>query len=366
MMINRVTIVCGKLHYLIRLMCIATVFSGLSDAYSAADELPDVKVVSVRRVFHNGEHNAFTDMCRFEGRYYLTFRSCPDGHGVFPTSSIIVLSSEDTQTWDQVHRFSVTKRDTRDPHFMVFKNRLFVYTGTWYCGDGPPSGEERDLNRHLGYAVWSDDGRKWHGPVMLEGTYGHYIWRAASYGGKAYLCGRRKHEFVKNPPQAEYRKIIESAMLESDDGLIWKKAALFQEHHGDETAFLFEPDGSVIAVARRGRGDAQLCRSRPPYTEWNRTDLDRYIGGPLLVKWGNRYLVGGRNSVDDTYITRFCWLMNDTLHTVAALPSGGDNSYPGFIELSLSRALVSYYSSHEKDGSGNTITAIYLAELELD
>jgi len=366
MMINRVTIVSRKLHYLIRLMCIATVFSGLSDAYTAAEELPDVKVVSVRRVFHNGEHNAFTDMCRFEGRYYLTFRSCPDGHGVYPTSSIIVLSSEDTLTWEQVHRFSVAKRDTRDPHFMVFKNRLFVYTGTWYCGDGQPSSEERDLNRHLGYAVWSDDGIKWHGPEMLEGTYGHYIWRSASYGGKAYLCGRRKHEFVKNPPQAEYREIIESAMLESDDGLIWKKAALFQERHGDETAFLFEQDGSVIAVARRGRGDAQLCRSHPPYTEWNRTDLGRYIGGPLLVKWDNRYLVGGRNSVDDTYITRFCWLMNDTLHTVASLPSGGDNSYPGFIELSPSRALVSYYSSHEKDGSGNNITAIYCAELEIE
>ena len=122
----------------------------------------------------------------------------------------------------------------------------------------------------------------------------------------------------------------------------------------------------MVAVARRGMGDAQLCRFRPPYNEWNRTDLDRYIGGPLLVKWGNRYLVGGRNSVDDTYITRFCWLANDTLHTAAALPSGGDNSYPGFIELSPSRALVSYYSSHEKDGGGTAITAIYLAELEIE
>ena len=155
MLINRVTIVCGKLYYLIRIMCIATVFSGLSDVYTAAEELPDVKVVSVQRVFHNGEHNAFTDMCRFEGRYYLTFRSCPDGHMVFPTSSIIVLSSKDAQTWEQVHRFSVPKRDTRDPHFMVFNNRLFVYTGTWYCGNGPPFSKERDLNRHLGSTVWS-------------------------------------------------------------------------------------------------------------------------------------------------------------------------------------------------------------------
>ena len=53
------------------------------------------------------------------------------------------------------------------------------------------------------------------------------------------------------------------------------------------------------------------------------------------------------------------------MHEFAELPSGGDNSYPGFLELAPGRALVSYYSSHEKDASGKTITAIYLAELAL-
>ena len=40
-----------------------------------------------------------------------------------------------------------------------------------------------------------------------------------------------------------------------------------------------------------------------------------------------------------------------------------DSPYPGFIELSPTRGLVSWYSSHEKDDSGKTITAIYLADL---
>ena len=53
---------------------------------------------------------------------------------VHPTASIIILSSADTKNWELVHRFSVDKRDTRDPHFLVFRDRLFVYTGTWYCG----------------------------------------------------------------------------------------------------------------------------------------------------------------------------------------------------------------------------------------
>ena len=60
---------------------------------------PQVKVSNVRRVFHNGEHNAFTDLVRFEDKFYLTFRSCPDGHMVHPTASIIILSSPDAQQW---------------------------------------------------------------------------------------------------------------------------------------------------------------------------------------------------------------------------------------------------------------------------
>lgn len=324
---------------------------------------PAVRVTNVRRAFHNGEHNAFTDLIRFQGRLYLTFRSCPDGHMVFPSSTIIVVASDDGEEWELVHRFSVTKRDTRDPHFVVFRDRLFVYTGTWYCGDGPP--EHRDLNEHLGYAAWTDDGADWHSPVMLEGTYGHYVWRAAAHGDRVYLCGRRKHEFVKiDTPEDD--PAVESAMLESDDGLVFRFRGLFQEQYGDETAFLFEDDGSLLAVARSGSGrNAQLVRSTPPHEEFERTDLGRYIGGPLLTKWNDRYVVGGRRTIGDPR-TVLCWLDNAQLTEFAELPSAGDNSYPGFVQLDEKRALVSWYSSHERDEAGRVITAIYLAELELE
>lgn len=75
---------------------------------SARAEDLAVKVASVRRIFHNGEHNAFTDLVRFQGRLYLTFRTCPDGHMVHPTSSILVLTSADEgRSWNEVHRFRV-------------------------------------------------------------------------------------------------------------------------------------------------------------------------------------------------------------------------------------------------------------------
>jgi hypothetical protein len=36
------------------------------------------------------------------------------------------------------------------------------------------------------------------------------------------------------------------------------------------------------------------------------------------------------------------------------------------VELAPGRALLSYYSSHEQDDAGQPMTAIYLAELQLE
>lgn len=350
-----------RIQQFVAAIAVAMVFGTRYANAEAENTPPKVRAASVRRIFHNGEHNAFTDLCRFHGKLYLTFRSCPDGHMVHPTSRILILSSVDGGQWQEVHRFHVSLRDTRDPHFLVFKDRLFVYTGTWYSGEKTIPPAEYDLNKHLGYAAWSDDGTAWHSPILLEGTYGHYIWRAAAHDGKAYLCGRRKIDFAEGP-RGEGRE-VESLMLESDDGLTWRKRAVFQEIAGDETAFLFQSDGSVLGIGRRN-GPAQLLRAQPPYSGWQRSELELPIGGPLLAKWGTKYLVGGRKTDKAGSKTALFWLVNNQLQEFAELPSGGDNSYPGFVELTPDRALLSYYSSHELDAAGKPMTAIYLAELE--
>jgi len=328
-------------------------------------EEPSVRVENARRAFHNGEHNAFTDLCRFDDRLYLTFRSCPDGHGVFPTSSILVLASEDDgRSWEQVHCFNVPRRDTRDPHFLILNDRLFVISGTWFCGDSAP--ENRTVNRHLGYASWSDDGRSWQGPKMLEGTYGHYVWRATSFNGKGYLCAYRREAFEQFDSRGEALAHTQTALLESEDGLVWTFRSLCRAANSNETAFLFQPDGSLLAVSRSGGGNAVLCRSNAPYEDWTDTDLGRYVGGPMLERWEDRLLVGGRKQTDEGPKTVLSWLEDDRLVDVATLPSGGDNSYPGFVELGPKRGLVSWYSSHETDANGNRITAIYLAEIVIE
>jgi hypothetical protein len=320
-----------------------------------------VRIANVRCVFRDAEHNAFTDLCRFRGAYYLTFRSCPDGHGISPRARIRVLRSADGTDWQQVTEFSVPERDTRDPHFLILRERLFVYSGTWLC---PAGHKEFDINEHLGYGVWSDDGETWHGPRMLEGTYGHYVWRAAAFADRAYLCARRKRDFVCTASKGEGGAMTEAAMLESDDGLIWRYRACFVDAWGDETAFVFGPAGEITALARRlGNLPSAVCRSLPPYTAWERHELDRPVGGPMLAWWGDRLLVGGRKTLGAP-VTALYWLRGNRLAEIGELPSGGDTSYTGFVQTDTGQGLLSYYSSHGA-GEGSQPAAIYLADLAL-
>jgi len=222
-----------------------------------------VRIDALHQVYNDGNHNAFTDLCRFQGRYYLTFRSCPDGHMLFSSSRIVVLSSADGQTWSFVHAFQVPDRDVRDPHFLVFQNNLFIYSGTWLVYPGEP--RRMNMNEHLGYCIQSADGVTWQAPQVCEGTHGY---------------------------------------------------------------------------------------------------LTRYVGGPLLTKWGARYLVGGRKVVDRSKPTTVLYWLNDgELEEILELPSGGDNSYPGFIELTPTQGLLSYYSSHEGSGTSLAPCHIYVAAL---
>lgn len=348
----------------IALFSLALAWLGAHSTTAIADDNgPKIRVENVRRVFHNGEHNAFTDLIRWKDKFWLTFRTCPDGHTVSSTSSIMILSSDDAKTWDIVHEFSVPLRDTRDPHFLAFKGKLFVISGTWYSGEGKLPHQDYDINKHLGLCVWTNDGKDWSAPQQMEGTYGHYIWRAVTDGETAYLCGRRKRGYSEAESGAGGASILEGALLESTDGLNWKFCSLFQDKKGNETAFEMLPDRTILALSREQGSTSQLARSRPPYLTWDRKPLPLYVGGPLLAKWGDQMLAGGRRNTDEGPKTALYWLIENELKPIAELPSGGDNSYPGFVAIGDRHGLVSWYSSHEKDANGQPVTAVYLADV---
>lgn len=324
-------------------------------------QLPQIRVDAVHRIVDDGRHNGFTDMVRFRGDIYLAYRSSPTGHDVRADSSIVILRGGDEgRRWERAHQFGpIPLRDLRDPHFLVFDDTLFVYSGAWIIDEQTG---RHDLSEHQGFAAWTQDGKTWQGPQAMKGTLGYYIWRCAAHGDHAYLAGRR---VVLADYSEQVPGFAQSIMLRSDDGLNWKPIAIIQPDAGNEVALCFEDDGAVTALCRR-RGEAEVRRSRPPYRDWSHAGLGRIIGGPMLVKWGNRYLAGTRKVLaPGNSRTVLSWLHGDQLIDMVELPSGGDNAYTGFVPLSNTRGLVSYYSSHEGSGGKVAPCHIYLAEISL-
>ena len=225
------------------------------------DPPPAVKVASVRRVFQDGGHNAFTDLCRFRGQLWLVFRSCPDGHMVHPTASIVVLRSGDG--WRGRRRTasasSAGTRATRIFWSSRISSSFIPAPGTAARRHRTPRLRPEPAPR-LRRVV-----RRWR-----AGGTARSCWRAPSAitsgapprsaGKRTCAAGRKTGFEITARGEGEH---VESLMLESDDGLVWRKRAVFQETAGDETAFLFEPDGSVLAWGA-GAATRNCCaRSRP-------------------------------------------------------------------------------------------------------
>ncbi|MHB9031845.1 MAG: hypothetical protein ACYC6L_02235 [Anaerolineae bacterium] len=330
-------------------------------------ELPAIKCTGIDCLVHDANHNAFTDLTWFKNSLYLCFRSCPDGHMLYTSSGIVILKSDDRgATWQRVCHFSVPGRDVRDPHWLVFNDRLYCFTGTWLVTDhAPDSGALAD---HRGYAVFSPDGFSWHGPLPLAGTDGCYIWRAAACGGAAYLNARRFSPGTDPGKRSDYGWDVESLLLTSTDGFSWQPGPLLMPEGGDETAFYFDAGGTLHALARgQDKQPATLITGQPSYEHLERAALDRNLGGPLLARWESRVLAAGRDTDPRTGqpCTAVFWIDQGELVPALTLLSGGDTSYPGFAALDDRHALLSFYSSHEGSGSHLAPSYIYLARLEL-
>lgn len=337
-----------------------------ADSQSADSELPPrVKVSNVRRAFDNGEHNAFTDLIRWEDQYWLAFRSCAEGHPVSSKGAVLVLSSPDAKVWTEAYRLTVPGHDTRGPHFLAFDEKLFLFVGAIFPNDGTEPDISSMNRKNFGCTSSTEDGKTWSDPTPLTGTKEYFIWGAASHKGKAYLSGRRTKRVPRASDEGGFESVGETALLESSNGLDWKVTEVYHQDRGDETSFLFEPNGDLVGVTRRGGPyTARLLRAKPPYQDWFQMDFPFFIGGPLIKNWGNRYIVGGRRNSKDGKKTGLWWLHGDELKSLAILPSGGDNSYPGFAAADDEHGIACWYSSHEKDDDGEIITAIYTAELE--
>jgi hypothetical protein len=308
-------------------------------------------VVSIRRIYSDGNHNAFTDICLFKGDYYVTFRT--SSRHIHPDGRALILRGLDGGTRWMAVGTSYSGIDTRDPKFMIRDGELFVYAFSFKrLQDGTRV-------KASGFSS-TRDGNQWTKWKVIEDDW--VYWCPKWHEGRAWVIA--------------YREVDGKTMLKtSEDGRSWQDVCLVSEDGvPNETSITFDEAGTMHALIRRGE-DANrpfLSQARPPYTRWRHVKLDVSLTGPLLwlIK-GEPWICGRWHLASKQVNAAIFKVEGDRAIPQYVLPSGGDCSYAGIVKRpdAENRYLLSYYSTHEClrpwKPEGPMPSDIYLAELEL-
>ncbi len=302
------------------------------------------KLVSVRKIWDRGAHNAFTDLVRFKDRWYCVFREGKDH--VSLDGAVRVLTSNDGEDWEGAALLSNSAADLRDPKVIFTPGETLMLSAVKVTHD--------KLGKKHQTLIWhSSDGKRWTEPVEI-GEPNYWLWRVTWHKDSFYGIGygtRADNQFVR--------------LYNSRDGRKFETLvpSLYTEGYPNETSILFLDDDTCYCLLRRdGQPNTGLLGiAKPPYTDWQWKDLGQRIGGPHMTRFSDGRIVAAVRLIEGGVRTSLCWLDPEegTLKEFLKLPSGGDTSYAGLVwhdEL----LWVSYYSSHEGK------TSIYLAKVRCD
>lgn len=313
------------------------------------------KLISVKQIWQEAPHSAFGDLIRFHDRWYAVFR---EGRRHVASASVNpddgklrVITSVAGDSWKSAALVAEEGVDLRDPHLSITADgRLMIVAGGSVYRGGEFKGRQPRV-------AFSKDGTNWTPPTrVLE--EGHWLWRVTWHKGKAYGISKLGVSGPEDP--ANPRRAI---LVSSADGLKWDSVARFDMPGIDESTARFLADDTMIVLGRNEVGDrhAYIGTARPPYRDWNWTKAGHRIGGPnFIVLPDGRMFAGGRVYLDSPkpeYKTFVGSMDTKGFEHSLILPSGGDNSYPGFVwHGNLLWTL--YYSSHQGK------TSIYLAKID--
>jgi hypothetical protein len=302
--------------------------------------------LSVRKIWDQGRHNAFTDLIRFQDHWFCAFREA-DAH-VGGDGKLRILESADGENWKSTALLAEPGIDLRDPKLSITPDgRLMAVAG------GSVYGGTKKLQGRQPRVAFSKDGHEW-SPTRRVLAEGEWLWRVTWHNGTAYGVS-----YNLSPTKPDAERVLK--LFRSPDGLDWTLVApLDVPDKPNETTVRLLRNGEAMMLVRREAGDrgGWIGASRPPYTDWKFAPTKVRLGGPDFIELPDGSLVAG--SRDYSQGTAKCSLFRmtrDSLQPVLTLPSGGDCSYPGLVWHD-GLLWVSYYSSHEGK------TSIYLAKVK--
>jgi hypothetical protein len=327
--------------------------------------------VEVKRIWDQAPHNAFTDLIRFKGRFYCTFREAINHYDQYGKSNgkIRVIVSENGEKWEDFALIEKEGIDLRDPNLSITPNgQLMLMIGFAKYGGG------RLHSRHSHRSLLNNSTNKFSEPEPVKYSADviansdnpdmNWLWRVIWHKGQAYGVIYEEHD--QNGAALKTNRLN---LVKSNDGINYELVKNFPiAEKPDETALRFGPDGQLYVMVRMEGSPPHhtglLGRSKAPYKDWEMVDSKVKIGGPnIIFTKGGNLLLGTRTY--DNKIQKTALFATDAAGQFKRLiefPSGDDSSYPGMV-IHNDHLYFSYYSSHEGGKSNIYFTKIPMAHI---
>jgi hypothetical protein len=312
------------------------------------------RIVSISKIWNRAEHNALTDLIRFQNHWYCTFRESTR-HVYGKDGCIRLIKSSDAQNWESVAFIHENGVDLRDPKLSITPDGhlMLLMGGTSY-------GVEQTYITRQPRVSFSADGFHW-SPLQKILNPHEWLWRITWNKGRAYGVSYRYSD-----PKHKLNEWLVKLFV-SENGLDYQQLIQWDiPGYPNEATIHFLPNGKMMVLLRRGlmyEKRAWIGLSNPPYTDWQWNETEWNFGGPnFIILPDGTCWAGGRITLLNPYgiypKTALASMTKTGIKPILLLPSGGDCSYPGMV-YNDEYLWMSYYSSHEEN------TAIYLAKIQL-
>src|SRR5262245_2341955 len=206
-----------------------------------------------RKIWDQGKHNAFTDLIRFQNRWYCVFRE-GDDHAK-GAGKIRVLTTDDGKAWASVALIEKDGADLRDPHLAITpKGQLMIVGG---AAEPPTRDPVKD---HYSLVCFSKTGAHWPEPERTVESW-QWLWRVRWHGENAYGVAYRSN----NTPPRTYEAIL----FKSGDGKKYEAVTKLDVPGATEASVVFDGDTMLCLQRRDGKPNtAWLGVRKAAYRDW--------------------------------------------------------------------------------------------------
>jgi hypothetical protein len=226
------------------------------------------------------------DVYRWNGRYYVAFRTAPS-HFASSKTTMYIISTTDFDNWKFEMEIALGT-DVREPRFYASKQRLFFM---FFKG-----GKKRFKFEPQGVFQTNFDGQKWAALTEIKTIpLGYVPWRIKQYKDKYYLSS---YEGIN---EYKFKEACALRLFVSDNGQDWSAISdapqLDHPRAIAEMAFDVDDRGDLWGIARLEFDGAYMMHAKAG--QWNQMEYwysEYKFDSPFIFKHlGDFYMISRRN-----------------------------------------------------------------------